>query len=182
MAIKINYTRSFVLFWGATMALAIYTGGILNLAFVLIALLMLVWHEHAHAAHALRSGGTVHEIGFTWLGGYVIAEMQSLVDRPGFFMAGVKNTVGLAIVFIAMDCGAILVFRELSINLAMNPYLNLLNCAVVFAVLLSLSNILPVSYYWKERDILITTDAWAAHISSEGYELWNDGKYLTPTY
>jgi len=174
------YTNSFLIFWAATFAAGIYGSGLIGIPFVLAALIIVICHERAHAKAALKSGATVLEMRYTWLGGYVVADLSDYPsDAVEFFKAGVINTGYFAAFFILLNSGINYYVRDviLGFNAAGNPWLSLLNSLALLGSLMFILNILPIRYYIKEKDMLITTDGWAAMIYRERRdELWNDGK------
>ena len=175
----IIYDWGFVVFWGVTLLLGIYGGGFLGGAFVMGAMLMLVWHEHAHASVCLRVGAPIKEIRFAWYGGYVMANVSNPSDIVDFFLAGVKNTTKITTILVALVAGITIwgIYFASGFNFAHNPLLNFINSLASFAILMTLINVLPISFHIKKYDVIVTTDWWAAHRYTElRDELWNDGK------
>lgn len=171
----IIYKPSFVLFWGVMLAISVLCG-ILTVVFTLCSMLMLIWHEHAHLKACEKRGVKINSVSFTWLGGEADVDIVWYAnDAIPVLMAGVKNT-GI----FAFSLGAFVVglysFPPLGLNFAQNPYLNLLNSVAVFAVLLFITNILPITVNTKTKGV-ISTDGWACvRIASIRNEMWNDGK------
>lgn len=179
MNYPINFTKSFFVFWIAAAALAYYVGGWINVAFILIALGMIACHEYAHAVACVKNDLKIKEMGFTWLGGYVRADVNTPTEAVDFFMAGIKNTGWFAVVFTAALIFVNIAGRTfLSINFApTNVYLSLLNTLTLFSIMMLACNVLPISYHDKKHDVLVTTDWFAATMYKEMRdELWNDGK------
>jgi hypothetical protein len=173
----IIYEPSFVLFWGFCLAFAEFTGGIMMIALVALMLLVLVHHEHAHAKECLKRGVKIEAIKFFWLGGCVQMGPSHYNDAIPILTAGVFNTFFYAGIFsltwfVVMFCWQYLIV----FNRANNPYISLLDSAILFSIAMAISNVLPLEYNSNKYGI-ISTDGWAAFKFRElRDELWNDGK------
>jgi hypothetical protein len=177
MTPKVNYTGSFLIFWGGALGIGLYMGGLLMVAYILICLYLMHTHEHAHAVECIKRNITIKKIEFSAAGGCVNCGEMYANDAVPILLAGLKNTtvylfgfVGLAI-FLSW-------YRFIGVNYANNPYINLVNCVSLFTLCLVICNCLPISYQSKEYG-LVSTDGWAAIIYREfSIELMNEGKYL----
>jgi len=162
----IIYDGSFIIFWTGVLLLEFYDGGLLAVAFTLLALLIIISHEHAHASQCLKNGNRIFGISFTWLGGSVLADIDKTSDKIDFYKAGIVDTGAYALAFV--EIVAVLWFiheylQPIGINFAPNPYFSLLNSITVFAVVLFICNILPISFHSKKHDMIIMTDGWATY-------------------
>jgi hypothetical protein len=182
----IFYHWSFVLFWGVALSLEGFViGGILPFAYTLLCMLVVVSHEHAHAAKCIELGIPIHSIEFYWLGGGVITELDYASDIVDFLEAGVKDTAYYSIGFITLFIALLLFGRDL-VNgylFILYPFRDLVGSIAFFATALAIANCLPYSYKTNiilngvNHSILVSTDGWAAWKYRElRDELWNDGK------
>ena len=174
---EIEYTKGFVIFWGIGFAFALYTNGALSVAFVALALLTLIHHEHAHIEACNRVGVLVKRVEFNWLGGLVNMEPNNPQESRGILLAGVINTAAYTFLFNGL-LFAIYYVKPIGLNFANNPYLELLISCAMFTGMFLIVNVLPISYTSKKYG-LIATDGWGAvkmHRLIPSYdELWNDG-------
>jgi len=174
---KITYTPAFAVFWGLSFAIAIFTNGLLSVAFVALALLTLIHHEHAHVKECLTLGVKVNAIEFNWLGGLVNMDCNDARDARNILLAGVLNTAWYAVACNAL-LGWIYLSKPIGLNFANNPYLELLSSCAMFTGLFVLVNVLPFSFKSKKHG-LITTDGYGAilmnRLAKVHDELWNDG-------
>lgn len=177
---EISYEPSFVIFWGLMLAGGLLAGGLLMLAFIATAILTLIHHEHAHLKTSLERNVKINYVKFTWLGGLVDADITYAHDAVPIYSAGVINSGCYAVVF----AGALISINYLGrnvwtgFNFANNPYLQFLNSITMFAVVMVVTNILPIA--WKSKKYgIVSTDGYAAYKFVElRDELWNDGKSL----
>lgn len=176
----IEYTKGFVIFWGIGFAFALYTNGLLSVAFVALALLTLIHHEHAHIKECNKVGVIVNEVEFNWLGGLVNMKPNTPVDSRDILLAGIVNTGSYAFIFNGLIL-AIYYIKSIGLNFANNPYLELIDSCAVFTGLFLVVNILPISFKSKKYGV-VATDGWGAvkmHLLIPSYnELWNDGAVL----
>lgn len=177
LAYEIEYTKGFVIFWGIGFAFALYSNGLLSVAFVALALLTLIHHEHAHIEACNRFGVLVKRVEFNWLGGLVNMEPNNPHESRDILFAGIHNTASYALLFNGL-VAAIYYIKPIGLNFANNPYLELLASCAMFTGMFVIVNVLPVSYKSKKYG-LIATDGWGAikmHRLIPVYaELWNDG-------
>lgn len=174
----IIYELSFLLFWGPMLALSVYAGGLLMFAFTLLAMMVLIHHEHAHVKECQKLGVKVNSVKFNWMGGAVNADIHYANDAVPIMAAGVLNTGFYTFAAVALLGTVHYLGRNVvtGFNFANNPYLQFLTSVSVFLVVLLFSNLLPISVKSKEHGI-ITTDGWGAYkFSILRDELWNDGK------
>ena len=170
----ITYEPSFVLFWGISLGFGLFIGGALTFALVAAMILILINHEHAHVKQCIRHYIPIRSLRFTWIGGFLDSDLRYASDVVRVCSAGVINTGMYAFVLTGVVM-AITYLRPTGLNFANNPYLNFLNSITLFAVVLLISNILPIVYH-SEKDGMITTDGWATAWYAElRDELWNDG-------
>jgi hypothetical protein len=175
----IEYTLSFVLFWGFALAFEIYAGGLLGFAFTCMAIMIVVSHEHAHAEETLKHGAKVTGIMFTGFGGMVIAEIEYAGDAVKMLLAGIKDTGYYAFSFVSLFLvmtlsGGSLVNGYMFI---LYPYKDFVAAVAFFAVTLFIMNTIPMAY--PTRYGILATDGWAAWMYAElRDEMWNDGKML----
>jgi hypothetical protein len=175
----IIYEPSFVLFWGAMLALSIMSGNLLLFAYTAITMLVLIHHEHAHIKECLKRNVRIKSVTFTWWGGGVDADIMYAHDAVPILTAGVINTGCYAIVFMGMWLGANFLSRNvlLGVNVINNPYLQFLNSIALLSLLIFATNILPISHKTQKYGV-VTTDGWGAYRYRElRDELWNDGKH-----
>ncbi|MDD3019876.1 MAG: hypothetical protein PHX61_02715 [Alphaproteobacteria bacterium] len=177
MTYKINYTISFVIFWGLALGFGLFAGGLLTFALVAMMILVLISHENAHLKQCLKRGVKVNSVTFTAMGGMVDADILYANDAVPILAAGVIDTGFYTFVFGGF-LAALYLIRPHNFNFAMNPWLNLLTSTSASLVVMFITNILPITYHSK-KDGIISTDGWGAVRYSElRDELWNDGRCL----
>jgi len=180
---KIIYEPSFVIFWGLALSAGLFVGGLLTIAAVAMAMLILITHEHAHIEECNRVNIGINSVRFTWLGGMVDfrdADAWYAGDIVSLLLAGVKDTGAYSISFIFVLVILNYLGRNvvLGFNFANNPYINFVNSVVLFSGVLFIGHFLPITYKTKSGG-LISPDGWAALRFMElRDELWNDGKSL----
>jgi hypothetical protein len=159
---EINYTKGFVIFWGLMFGFALFTNGLMSIAFVALVLLTLIHHEHAHIKVAQSAGVVVKYVEFNWLGGMVNIDVNTPKDSRNILVAGVFNTFCYAVIF---NFAVLLIYtvKPIGLNFANNPYLVLLNSCALFTACFVVVNILPFSYKSKTYG-RITTDGWGAYL------------------
>jgi uncharacterized membrane protein len=178
----IEYSTSFVVFWGLALGAGLYCGGLLLVALVAMMIFVLISHEHAHLLECERLGAHVKKVVFTAVGGQVHFTAQTVSDTISICRAGVVDSSCYAISFIALFAMVSFVGKELSWNFAdadplgMLWRMRMLQGLVFFAVVLVVSNVLPVVYHHKIHGT-ITTDGWATVLLKEDEkEWWNEGR------
>jgi hypothetical protein len=177
---KIIYHPSFFLFWGAMVLAAGYFGDLLYVAYVLTVLLILISHEHAHAAACIRNGIQIQSIEFTYWGGLVNAPWECDVAAYEVIVAGLKDTTIYAVgftglMFFMQHYGH--VFAQ-GLRFIIIPETDYLWWVTQFVILMVISNVIPGTYRHKVYGP-IRTDGWHAwHYRELRDELWNDGKVL----
>ena len=170
----IIYDGSFIVFWGMSLALGLFVGGLLTFALVAAMILILINHEHAHVKQCIRHYIPIRSLRFTWIGGFLDSDIRYASDVVRVCSAGVINTGMYAFSLVGI-VAVIMYFRPVGLNFANNQYLNFLNGITLFAVVLLISNLLPIVYHSK-TDGMITTDGWASIWYAElRDEMWNDG-------
>lgn len=178
----IVYTRSFVVFWGVGLSAALFCGGLLALAAALMILLMLVHHEHAHTKMALEHCAKVESITFGAFGGMLSTTPKHAHEEIDIYAAGVLNSLGYAIVLV----GCLISLRQLSyasgwnlvdpMPLGLLYWFQFLNSISLAAVVLVISNVIPIWYHSKKHG-LVTTDGFAVVLKwGDRKEWWNDGR------
>lgn len=184
----IVYTRSFVLFWGIGLGAAVFCGGLLALATALIILLMLIHHEHAHTKTALKHNAKIESIVFGAFGGILSTTPKHAHEEIDIYAAGVINSAGYAITaLLCLGCLRGLCYQN-GWNLADPSPLGLLywfqflNSISLAAVVLVISNVLPIWYHSKKHG-LVTTDGFAVVLKwGDQKEWWNDGRAESMDY
>lgn len=164
--------------WGSALAVGFYFGGLLMFAYTAVAILMLVHHEYAHIRECERRLVKINHVKFNWLGGLVNAEIHHAHDAVPILEAGVKNTGYYALGFGSVLLTTLFISNNYgTMTLEGSHYLQFLNSVVLFAVIMLVSNVLPITIKSKEHG-LISTDGWAALRFRElRDELWNDGAH-----
>ena len=137
----------------------------LGIALVGSALIILLSHERAHVDVCIRKNLPIKSLRFTWLGGFLNADIKKASDYVAVLTAGIYDTFKYA----AGLSGVVLfiwvlhrVISPVGINFAPTTEYNVFFALTEFAVLLFVANILPISFYSKRFDDTITTDGWAA--------------------
>jgi hypothetical protein len=179
-AYPINYELSFLLFWGPMLALSVFGGGLLMFAFTMLAIMVLIHHEHAHVKECIKRGVKVNSVTFNWMGGGVNADIYYANDAVPILSAGLINTGCYAFAAVALLASVQYLGRNVwtGFNFANNPYLQFLTSVSVFLSVLFFSNILPISIHSKEHGI-VRTDGWGAYkFRILRDELWNDAKNI----
>ena len=171
----IIYDASFLLFWGISLALGLYAGGLLTFALVAMMMLVLISHEHAHLKQCVKLNVKVNSVRFTWLGGMVDADIRDADYAVRILSAGVIDTGCYSVSFAGLFI-ALYYFNPPTLNFANIHFLGLLNGINMFLIVMCITNILPISYTHKKHGI-ISTDGWATLRFIElRDELWNDGR------
>ena len=180
----IEYDLSFVVLWGSALGFGLFCGGLLLFALVSMMIFVLISHEHAHLLECERLGARVKKVVFTALGGQVHFTAQTVSDTISICRAGVIDSSCYAVSFVAMLATLTFIGRGMDWNFAdptplgMLWRLRMLNGLVLFAVVLVVSNILPIVYHHKQHG-LITTDGWATVLLKDmENEWWNDGRAM----
>jgi hypothetical protein len=175
----IIYEGSFLLFWGAGLSISLFLGGALGLLCMLISLLMLITHEHAHLKECMRTNTKIKSMTFSWMGG--AAEVDSeFWNMKSILLAGVYDTwtyfsVFTGVLFIVWYWKDNL---SVGINFANNPWLNLITSLSMMSGVFFFTNILPITIHTKKYGP-ISTDGWAAvKLTTLQREMWNEGKHL----
>ena len=145
MQYKIEYTPSFVIFWGSALSFGLFAGGLLTFALVSMMILVLISHERAHLNQCLKRGVKVNSVTFTAMGGMVDADILYANDAVPILAAGVVDTGCYAFIF-GGTLAALYLIRPAGFNFAMNPWLNLLTSVTAFLVVMCITNVLP--NYW----------------------------------
>jgi hypothetical protein len=178
---KIIYHPSFFLFWGSLVSIAFYFGDLLYVAYVLMTLLILISHEHAHAVSCIKNGVKIYSIEFSFWGGMVNCEIEKNISSAvEIITAGVLDTgyyaIGLTVLMFLWNAyGHLFAHGMRFITI---PEGDFLWWSSQFAILVFISNIIPGTYVHKTLGN-IRTDGWAAWKMRElRDELWNDGKVL----
>jgi hypothetical protein len=182
MTYKVNYTLSFVIFWGLALGFGLFIGGLLTLSVVLLMILFLHTHEYAHVRACQKYNVGIKDVYFSAFGGGVdVEDIKFLPDSIPIYMAGLIDTSVFCGVFV-IPLFIIINFNPFCINIApINPWLNLLKSISVFLIVMTISNIIPITFH-SNKDGLIRTDGWAAWCNAElCREMWNDGKYISMT-
>jgi hypothetical protein len=176
---EIEYTTGFVLFWGVLLSVATIFGDLLYIAYVLMAMLILISHEHAHAEECIKNSVEIQGIEFTLWGGMVKADIEKdPVSAVPIIAAGIKDTaiyaIGLSAILILLTIfGKYLVGGHVFLIIPMRDFLW---WAAQFAIITVIANIIPGTFHHKTLGV-IRTDGWAAwHYLEMRDELWNDAK------
>jgi hypothetical protein len=161
----IDYKSSFVLFWGLALGGGLFAGGLLMLALTCMMILCLITHEHAHAVECINRGVQVKRIWFTWLGGAIDADLKEDCDAIPILLAGVKDTACYTFAF----GGVFAVLLNLYTPAMPFQFIAMAKSMLLFAGVLTLTNVLPLTFHSKEHGE-ISTDGWAA------FKLWRKNK------
>ena len=178
-AYKVTFTYTFFLMFGTLLLGAYLSGGMTSLMINTFVILVLISHEYAHVAECLRLYIPIRELKFTWFGGLVDADFKYTHEEIPVMLAGVVDTLWYLLLSVGLLLSFWVVGRfYIPFNLAVNPFLTL----VVLMVLISISNLVPISYNHRKYG-LITTDGWGAWLRRElRDEMWNDGSACAMTH
>jgi hypothetical protein len=188
MGHPVIYTNSFIVFWGLSLAISLAAGGLLSFAVVATILLMLIHHEHAHAKKCVEYNVPIHSITFEAWGAMVDARLPNTHEGIEIYKAGVVNSGCYAISFVAL----LVIVREFAYSNGWNIadslpngllyWMQFLNSISLAAVVLVVTNILPIWWYSKKHG-LVTFDGCAVFLRREARdELWNDGRVIASEY
>jgi hypothetical protein len=180
----IIYEPSFVVLWGLALGGGLFIGGLLTFALVAFMMLVLIHHEHAHLVQLNRRGIKVNFVKFNCWGGIIGADLEYANDAIPVHLAGVINTGLYTLASIAGLAGINILGRYYltGFNFANNPYLSFLNSAVLFTMVLFISNIIPGSIKLKNYGTIMTDGGAAYKYLELRDELWNCGKDRAITY
>lgn len=181
----IHYHWSFFAFWIILVIYEFVMVDLLGVAAVLVLLLIVMTHEHAHAVECLRNGAEIVSIEVNALGLAVAADIKNPSDAVTFFAAGIKDTATYACSFSFLFAFLLFAGRDLvnGYMFILYPLRNFVGNIALFAVILVITNILPIWWYIKRYNAWVVSDGMAILKYREiRDELWNDGKVLAVSY
>ena len=161
----ITYEVSFFILWGIILIWQYSAVDLLGIALVGSALIILLSHERAHVNACIRRNLTINSLKFTWLGGFLDADVKKASDYVVVLKAGIFDTskymIGLSgivlFIWFLRD-----IVRPIGVNFAPTTGYNVFIALTQFTIILFIGNILPISFYSKKFGDIITTDGWAA--------------------
>jgi hypothetical protein len=166
MAYTVVYDKSFLLFWGVFLGAALFAGGLLFLAAMLVLMLLLLTHEYAHVRACEEIGCKVNSVTFSALGGATDCDVWHAHDAVSVLKAGINDTTCFMISF-----GEIYIIFDL-LNGA-NQWLSLAKTLFIGAAILTITNYAVPN---------VCDGALAKKFEEVQDEVWNEGRWLAEPF